>query len=340
MNIDVIYKTVLSIINKEQRGYMTPDEFNKTAKQAQLSIIDKTFYEYNDALTKMKSRVVGSGYADIVSKSREKLEHLYRSAPITFSGGAAALPTDSFKIEGIFSQDRMTKYEEVTKDKLNYLLSSPLTAPDKMFPVFFRSSSGTSVIVKPSGTSLDSASAEVDYIKLPDAPRWGYYVNTGLDNYIYDEDKYVPDGFVLGQDDIIDFDTNVDSVGNGTYNGSLVNDTNPTEDKANVSVVVSGNTVESIRIVSSGSGYSVGDTVSLDNVIFFPSGATGKLTFTVTEDNLYLYSTKGSTDFILHPSEETKLINSILVYAGIIIRDPSIVNLASQSIQTNEAAKK
>lgn len=340
MNIDVIYKTVLSIINKEQRGYMTPDEFNKTAKQAQLSIIDKTFYEYNDALTKMKSRMVGSGYADIVSKSREKLEHLYRSAPITFSGGAAALPTDSFKIEGVFSQDRMTKYEEITKDKLNYLLSSPLTAPDKMFPVFFRSASGSNIIVKPSGTSLDTATAEVDYIKLPEAPRWGYYVNTGLDNYIYDEDKYVPDGFVLGQDDIIDFDTNVDSVGNGTYNGSLVNDTNPTEDKANVSVVVSGNTVESIRIVSSGSGYSVGDTVSLDNVIFFPSGATGKLTFTVTEDNLYLYSTKGSTDFILHPSEETKLINSILVYAGIIIRDPSIVNLASQSIQTNEAAKR
>jgi hypothetical protein len=340
MNVDLIYKTVLSIINKEQRGYMTPDEFNKTATQAQMSIIDKTFYEYNDALTKMKSKMVGSGYADIVSKSREKLEHLYRSATIQFSGGAAALPMDSFKIEGIFSQDRMTKYEEVTKDKLNYLLSSPLTAPDKMFPVFFRSSSGANVIVKPSGTSLDSASAEVDYIKLPENPRWGYYVNTGLDNYIYDEDKYMPDGFVLGQDDIIDFDTNVDSVGNGTYNGSLVNDTNPTEDKANVSVVVSGNTVESIRIVSSGSGYSVGDTVSLDNVIFFPSGATGKLTFTVTEDNLYLYSTKGSTDFILHPSEEVKLINSILVYAGIIIRDPSIVNLAAQSIQTNEAAKR
>ena len=340
MNIDVIYKTVLSIINKEQRGYMTPDEFNKTAKQAQLSIIDKTFYEYNDALTKMKSRVVGSGYADIVSKSREKLEHLYRSAPITFSGGAASLPTDSFKIEGVFSQDRMTKYEEVTKDKLNYLLSSPLTAPDKMFPVFFRSASGSNIIVKPSGTSLDTATAEVDYIKLPEAPRWGYRIGESFDNYIYDENVYEASGFVLGQPEIIDFDTNVDGVPNGTYNGSLINNSNPTNNRANVSILVSGNAVESIEITSSGSGYTVGDVVSIDNTVFFSPGITGQLTFTITEDNLYLYSTEGSTDFILHPSEETKLINSILVYAGIIIRDPSIVNLASQSIQTNEAAKK
>lgn len=339
MNVDVIYKTVLSIMNKEQRGYMTPDEFNKTASQAQLSIIDKTFYEYNDALTKMKSRMVGSGYADIVAKSREKLEHLYRSSQITFSGGSADLPKDSFKVEGIFSLDRMTKYEEVTKDKLNYLLSSPLTAPDKSFPVFYRSASGSSVIVKPSGTSLDSSTAEVDYIKLPESPRWGYSINTDFDSYTYDENTYVSSGFILDQPEINEFDTNVDGAQNGTYNASLINQTNPTEDKASVSVVVSGGAVESISVTGSGSGYSVGDIVYIDNVAFFSPGITGQLSFTIEESNLYLYSTKGSTDFIIHPSEEVKLVNSILVYAGIIIRDPSIVNLASQSIQTSEAAK-
>lgn len=339
MNIDKIYKTVLSIINKEQRGYMTPDEFNKTSTQAQLSIIDKTFYEYNDALTKMKSRMVGSGYADIVTKSREKLEHLYRSTEVTFSNGVASLPSDSFKIEGVFSKDRMTKYEEVSKANLNYMLSSPLTAPDKMFPVFYRSSTGQNIVVKPSGTSLDSAPVEVDYIKLPDNPRWGYYYGDSFDNYIYDENTYVSSGFSLGQEDITVFDSNVDGATDGIVNGALINETNPTNDRASVSMVVSGGAVESITITSSGSGYSVGDVVSIDNAVFFSPGITGQLKFTVTEENLYLYSTEGSTDFILHPSEETKLINSILVYAGIIIRDPSIVSLASQSIQANESAK-
>ena len=43
MAIDVneVYKTVLLIINKEQRGYITPDEFNKISTQVQLEIFEK-----------------------------------------------------------------------------------------------------------------------------------------------------------------------------------------------------------------------------------------------------------------------------------------------------------
>ena len=28
INVDTVYKTVLSILNKEQRGYLTPDEIS------------------------------------------------------------------------------------------------------------------------------------------------------------------------------------------------------------------------------------------------------------------------------------------------------------------------
>ncbi len=37
---DEVYKTVLLILNKEQRGYMTPAEFNKVANQVQLEIFE------------------------------------------------------------------------------------------------------------------------------------------------------------------------------------------------------------------------------------------------------------------------------------------------------------
>ena len=40
VNVDTVYKTVLYILNKEQRGYMTPDEFNKVAAQVQLTIFE------------------------------------------------------------------------------------------------------------------------------------------------------------------------------------------------------------------------------------------------------------------------------------------------------------
>ena len=43
INVDQVYKTVLLIINKEQRGYLTPNEFNKLATQVQLDILNSYF---------------------------------------------------------------------------------------------------------------------------------------------------------------------------------------------------------------------------------------------------------------------------------------------------------
>ena len=36
INIDTVYQKVLAFANKEQRGYITPQEFNLFADQAQL----------------------------------------------------------------------------------------------------------------------------------------------------------------------------------------------------------------------------------------------------------------------------------------------------------------
>ena len=41
--INPVRKTVLSILNKNNYGYITPDDFNLYAKQAQLDIFDDYF---------------------------------------------------------------------------------------------------------------------------------------------------------------------------------------------------------------------------------------------------------------------------------------------------------
>ena len=50
INVDTVYKTVLLILNKEQRGYVTPDEFNKIGTQVQLEIFEKYFEDLNQQL--------------------------------------------------------------------------------------------------------------------------------------------------------------------------------------------------------------------------------------------------------------------------------------------------
>ena len=47
VNIDTVYQTVQALVNKEQRGYLTPQEFNLFANQAQLDIFEQYFYDLN-----------------------------------------------------------------------------------------------------------------------------------------------------------------------------------------------------------------------------------------------------------------------------------------------------
>ena len=47
ISVDRVYQQVLTMANKEQRGYITPQEFNLLANQAQLEIFEQYFYDIN-----------------------------------------------------------------------------------------------------------------------------------------------------------------------------------------------------------------------------------------------------------------------------------------------------
>ena len=50
ISVDTVYQTVLALANKEQRGYITPQEFNLFADQAQMEIFNQYFYDLNRAI--------------------------------------------------------------------------------------------------------------------------------------------------------------------------------------------------------------------------------------------------------------------------------------------------
>lgn len=312
-------------MNKEQRGYMTPSEFNKIAKIVQLSIIDKTFYDLNKALNYKARGAVNQGVADTVSKIQEKLDSLYKHSSITFSSGSATLPTDIYKIINIASGDRLKTYEEIKRHEMTYLLSSPLTAPSSKFPVYYQDTAGTDIVALPSPTN--GVTAIVDYIKYPNDPRFGYSTDSTYGTQIYDSNTFVSGGVALKPSLTSSLITTTTTLPDGTYTG--VSTTGGTGSGFKVNITVVSNNITSCIGSESGTGYSVGDTISI-----LDGGS-----LTLTSSNLYSSSTYGSTDFELHPSEEPSLIYGILSYAGIIIRDPNITQMASQIIQSNEATK-
>ena len=71
VSVDTVYQKVLAFANKEQRGYITPQEFNLFADQAQMEIFEQYFYDKNQF-----GRVPGNSYAysDIVTNLEEKIQ--------------------------------------------------------------------------------------------------------------------------------------------------------------------------------------------------------------------------------------------------------------------------
>ena len=54
----------------------------------------------------------------------------------------------------------------------------------------------------------------------------------------------------------------------------------------------------------------------------------------------FLYDSANSTDFELNISEQTNVVTRILAYAGVIINDPTIIQVAAQEIATEEQNSK
>ena len=54
----------------------------------------------------------------------------------------------------------------------------------------------------------------------------------------------------------------------------------------------------------------------------------------------YIYNSASSTDFEISDTQQTEVILEILKYSGIIIRDPSIIQMASQELQQEEVNTK
>lgn len=84
--INTVRATVLSIANKNNYGYITPNDFNLYAKQAQLDIFEDYFYQYNSQIVKQNARVSGSGYADILKGIEEVVDSFSSTKSLVTSG--------------------------------------------------------------------------------------------------------------------------------------------------------------------------------------------------------------------------------------------------------------
>ena len=72
--INSVRNTVLAIANKNNYGYISPQDFNLYAKQAQMDMFEDYFYQYNNWINRENARTSGTGYADIIKGLEEVID--------------------------------------------------------------------------------------------------------------------------------------------------------------------------------------------------------------------------------------------------------------------------
>lgn len=172
-NINSIYQKVLALLNKEQRGYLTPQEFNLLADRAQNEIYENYFHQIRNSNAKIKD---DDTHTDTLEMIEAKLSPFLKSETNTnVSNGVMTLPTDLYKLDIVKVGANLAT--EVNKKEEHYITSLGETGsvlyPKTARPIFTRASS-TTIRITPSPT--DSSSCTVNYYKVPTAPSWGYVV--------------------------------------------------------------------------------------------------------------------------------------------------------------------
>jgi len=195
ISIDTVYQKVLAFANKEQRGYITPQEFNLFADQAQKEIFEQYFYDLNQS-----RRVLGNntGYADMTNNLEEKISlfEIYdKIVSVVGQYGDVNLNVDIPNLYRLTmvrvdykKQSTFKVAEETQLTELNTYGSSPLATWSQKRPVYTRygTNSGNDRLKVYPYPSSDASVDKVliSYIRKPEKPSWGYVVVNG--NAMYD----------------------------------------------------------------------------------------------------------------------------------------------------------
>ena len=85
--INEVRNAVLSVLNKNNYGYISPSDFNLYAENAQMELYEEYYSSYNKAINAENARTAGSDYAEIEGPIAETLESFLQTDYLSHLGG-------------------------------------------------------------------------------------------------------------------------------------------------------------------------------------------------------------------------------------------------------------
>jgi len=302
INVNTVYQTVLLILNKEQRGYMTPLEFNKIGTQTQLEIFETYFESLNQQIRVPQTNV---DYADRVLNLDEKISIFKTTGIPTYTAPSFSLPSESGLAQ---STETITTVAGTTAYTFSSITANELASGTVQ--VFFNG------VLQP--TTAFSITGVI--ITLTTAPATGPPINPASVFVVVTLDDFYRLGTVSYQLGALNTQELERVTRSELYHLLGSNLTKPTthypvylyENKRLLvypTTIISGISVDYIR-----------------------KPADPLWNFTTGTSSQYIYSPNTSINFELHDAEQTELILKILLYAGVVIKSPEIIQVAAQQV--------
>ena len=172
VSVNTVYQTVLALANKEQRGYITPQEFNLHAEHAQMSIFNQYFYDLNQF-----KRVPGNNtvYGNPIDILEEKIS-IFKKGPSTLSTNGvqlSALDPDIYKLSQVTLLKTSTYScvaEEISYEEYHQTQNSPLLKATETRPIYYIKDNKVFYAPTSDGTY------QARWIRRPKKPNWTYIV--------------------------------------------------------------------------------------------------------------------------------------------------------------------
>ena len=309
INVNTVYQTVLLILNKEQRGYMTPLEFNKIGTQTQLEIFETYFDSLNQQI---RIPQTNTDYADRVVSLDEKISIFKTTGSCAYANGQFSLPAQysgaTTVSEGINATANTSVYTltTITAAQVAAGISSVFIGADVASAVEIASSAYTL-----SGTTLTlatttSGAGNQAFIQIQVTPKQFYRL-----------------GVVTHQSGALPFHE-LQRVDKGELYHLL--SSNLTKPSKSYPIYTYENNKLTVYPNDPATGIVSGLQANyirkpLNPLWFFTGGTTQ-----------YVYQASASKNFELHACEQTELILKILLYAGVVVKSPEIIQVAANQV--------
>jgi len=181
VSVDTVYQRVLTLANKEQRGYITPQEFNLLANQAQMEIFEQYFFDIA-AFNKVAGNT--QEFSDQLSVLYEKIGEFevdqgdgwmtVNMAPIN---NILNIPWNLIYKLGTVRVDG-NQVELLNHKDFNAAMLSPLTAPSISRPICTTSALGLRVATAANqfATPGTGANMSISFMMRPPRIEWAYVI--------------------------------------------------------------------------------------------------------------------------------------------------------------------